>query len=179
MCQQDTLLQPQEASGSLRVTFFLFQCQQHGLGPPTPLSAAALLPDPHTIYLGSSHSLQKLTTSLVSGAQIRPCLCCRDCCKWHLCLISFHPQSLLRTILMLSSASCLFLILYAVVYLFSHFPFKVCRMDVLCIWHHSPCLFSEMALCVCWFSFPPDSPIFYGVSDAACSLPSAYFLLTH
>lgn len=26
------------------------------------------------------------------------------------------------------------------------------------------------------FLSPPDSPIFYGVSDAACSLPSAYFL---
>lgn len=99
---------PQGASGSRSSSFSVNSMGSglplHSLLPPCFLTL-------HTMYLGSSHSLQKLTTSLVSGAQIRLCLCCRDCCKWHLCLISFHPQSLLRTILMLSSASCLVLIL--------------------------------------------------------------------
>lgn len=82
---------------------------------------------------------------------------------------------------MLSLANSLVLILHSMVYLFSHFPFKVCRMDVPCIWHHFPCLFSEMALCVFCFLvfFSPDSPVSYGVSDAARSLSFTNCLLTH
>lgn len=157
---------PQGASGSRSSSFSV-----NSMGSGLPLHS--LLPcflTLHTIYLEGSRFLQKLTASLVSGVQIRLCLCCRDRCKWHLCLISFHPHSLLRTILMLSAASCLVLILYAVVYLFSHFPFKVCRMDVLCIWHHFPCLFLEMALCVFWFSFPLTArfPMICLMLHAAC-----------
>lgn len=71
---------------------------------------------------------------------------------------------------MLSLANCLVLILYSMVYLFSHFPFKGHRMDVPCIWHHFPCLFSEMALCVIWFSFPLSAlfPMVCLMLHAAC-----------
>lgn len=82
-----SLREPQGASGSHSSSF-----GASNIGLCLPLHS--LLPcflTLHTIYLESSHSQQKLTTSLVSGVQIRLCLCCRDCCKWNLCLISFHP----------------------------------------------------------------------------------------